>query len=252
MKWFWELEFCIRFACWLRHLKIRVIVLLGDNQYTLLVSLQKRNHDSSGNKDMMRGENGMNFYHMSQTLQLGNQLIVDYQKNMELVQPFVQALEQGRECFYGMVLNGKYLYAMLGKFGLGEWSDYAKWATEGAFEFVRKTEFLNSYSRMRSFFFYDNISACKKLYDYDWGCECEEEQQKVHLFEVELDDTVPQRRDMNIYDEAYEAMTKNQDVEFVFTCARRYFEGEHTQEPVWEILSDKNAKTVADISYILR
>ena len=120
----------------------------------------------------------MNFYHMSQTLQLGNQLIVDYQKNIELVQPFVQALEQGREC--------------------------------------------------------------------------EEEQQKVHLFEVELNDTVPQRRDMNIYDEAYEAMTKNQDVEFVFTCTRRYFAGEHTQEPVWEILSDKNAKTVADISYILR
>ena len=52
------------------------------------------------------------------------------------------------------------------------------------------------------------MSACKKLYDYDWGCECEEEQQKVHLFEMELDDTVPQRRDMNIYDEAYEAMTK--------------------------------------------
>lgn len=151
-----------------------------------------------------------------------------------------------------MVLNGKYLYAMLGKFGLWEWSHYAKWATEAVFEFVRKTEFPDNYGRMSSFFFYDNISACKKLYDYDWGCECEEEQQKVHLFEVEVDDVVPQRRDMNIYDKAYEAMSKSQDIEYVLTCARRYFAGEHTTDPVWEILSDKNAKSVVDISYILR
>ena len=81
----------------------------------------------------------MILYHMSQTLKLGDELTPDYQKNMTLVQPFVQALEQSPDCFYGMVLNGKYLYAVLGKFKLWEWSDYAKWATEGAFEYVRKT-----------------------------------------------------------------------------------------------------------------
>lgn len=151
-----------------------------------------------------------------------------------------------------MVLNGKYLYALLGKYGLWEWSDYAKWATEGAFEYIRKTEFPNCYGRMNSLFFYDNIPACKKLYEYDWGCECEEEQQKVHLFEVEVDDVVPQRRDMKIYDEAYEAMTKSQNIEYVLTCARRYFSDEQTENPVWEILSVKNAKAVADISYVLR
>lgn len=153
----------------------------------------------------------MILYHMSQTLKLGDEIKPDYQKNMRLVQPFIQALEQNEDFFYGMVLNGKYLYAVLSKFKLWEWSDYAKWATEGAFEFIRKTEFPDSYGRMASNYFYDDLPNCKKLYEYDWGCESEEEQQKVHLFEVDVDDAAPQRRDMNIYNEAYNAMSETQD-----------------------------------------
>lgn len=194
----------------------------------------------------------MKLYHMSQSLQLGEALTPDYQKNIELIQPFIQALEQSVDCFYGMVLNGKYLYAVLRKFKLWEWSDYAKWATEGAFEFVRRTEFPGSYGRVNSNFFYDDLPNCKKLYEYDWGGESEEEQQKVHLFEVDVDDAVPQRRDMNIYDEAYNAMSASQDVAFVLSCARRYFAGAHTENPVWEILSDKPARVVRDISEHIR
>ena len=194
----------------------------------------------------------MILYHMSQTLKLGDELTPDYQKNTALVQPFVQALERSEDCFCGMVLNGKYLYAVLGKFNLWEWSDYAKWATEGAFEYIRKTEFPESYSRMKSNYFYDDLPNCKKLYEYDWGNESEEEQQKVHLFEIEVDDAVPQQRDMNIYDEAYNAMSGTQDVPFVLACARRYFAREQTVNPVWEIMSDKPAKAVKDITHYLR
>ena len=194
----------------------------------------------------------MILYHMSQTLKLGDEMKPDYQKNMKLVQPFIQALEQSEDCFYGMVLNGKYLYAVLSKFKLWEWSDYAKWATEGAFEFIRKTEFPDSYGRMASNYFYDDLPNCKKLYEYDWGCESEEEQLKVHLWEVDVDDVAPQRRDMNIYDEAYNAMSEKQDVKLVLSCARRYFAGEQTAEPVWEIMSDKPAKVVKDISEYIR
>ena len=82
----------------------------------------------------------MKLYHMSQTLQIGNILTPDYEKHQELIQPFIQALEQNVDCFYGMLLNGKYLYAVMNRFGLREWSNYAKWATEGIFEFIRKTE----------------------------------------------------------------------------------------------------------------
>ena len=194
----------------------------------------------------------MILYHMSQTLKCGDELTPDHQKNMTLVQPFVQALEQSLDCFYGMVLNGKYLYAVLGKFRLWEWSDYAKWATEGAFEYIRKTEFPDSYSRMKSNYFYDDLPNCKKLFEYDWGSESEEEQQKVRLFEVEVHDATPQERDMNIYDEAYNAMSEKQNVQLVLACARRYFSGEQTAEPVWEILSDKPAVVCRDITACLR
>ena len=193
----------------------------------------------------------MILYHMSQTLQLGDALTPDYQKNVSLVQPFVQALDQSVDCFYAMVLNGKYLYAVLGKFNLWEWSDYAKWATEGAFEYVRRTQFPDSCSRMKSNYFYDNLPNCKKLYEYDWGCESEEEQRKVRLFEIDVDDVAPQWRDMKIYDEAYNAMSETQNVQLVLDCARRYFTGAQTAEPVWEILSEKPARAVKDITIYL-
>ena len=193
----------------------------------------------------------MKLFHMSQTLQLGDSLKPDYDKTTDLCQPFVQALERSEDCFYGMVLNGKYMCAVLRKFRLREWSNYAKWATEGAFEYIRQKEFPSSYSRLKSNYFYDDLPSCKKLYEYDWGGDSEEAQEKVHLFEVDVEDIAPQRRDMNIYDEAYNAMSDKQDVSLVLSCARRYFAGEHTADPVWEILSDKPAIAVKDISTYL-
>ena len=194
----------------------------------------------------------MKVYHMSQSLKLGDILKPDHDETAELCQPFIQALERSEDCFYGMILNGKYLYVLLRKFRMWEWSDYAKWSTEGAFEFIRKTEFPDCYSRLKSNYFYDNLSNCKKLYEYDWGSASEEEQQKVHLFEIQLEDDHPAYVDMNIFDEAYEAMLQNQDIEKVLSCARRYYSGEQTRTPVLEILSDKPAKAVEDLTACIR
>lgn len=89
----------------------------------------------------------MILYHISDTLGLGEQLVQDYKKNMELVTPFVQALEKSEDCFYAMVLNAKLLKSVLGKFGLRDMqTNYVKWGTEGIFEFVRKQKFPGSYS----------------------------------------------------------------------------------------------------------
>ena len=187
-------------------------------------------------------------YHMSDTLKPGDELKTDFKKTMDLALPFVQALEQSVDCFYAMVLNGKYLRAVLGKFNLWEWSDYIKWSVEGAFEYIRKTEFLDSCSRIKCNYFYDNLENCKILYDYDWGQASEEERAGIHLYEVELSDDHPQMLDMRIYDEAYNAMEEREDVAFVLDCARRYFRGERSANPVMEIMSDKAAKAVDDVT----
>lgn len=194
----------------------------------------------------------MKAYHMSETLRMGDTLEVDHQELLNLAEPFVRALERSEDCFCGMILNGKYLCAVLRKSGLWEWSDYVKWSTEGVFEFIRKTEFPSAISRLRCNFFYDDLDNVKILYEYDWGNEPEEIQSRIHLFEVMLDDDTTQKYDMSIYDQAYDAMEKDQDVQMVIACARRYFAGEHTEKPVWEILSDRNINIAEDITALLR
>lgn len=194
----------------------------------------------------------MKAYHMSETLRLGDTLEVDHQKIVNLAEPFVQALEHSTDSFYGMVLNGKYFCAVLRKFRLWEWSDYAKWSVEGAFEFIRRTEFPDAISRLQCNYFYDNPENVRRLYEYDWGNESEEVQSNIHLFQVMLDDDAVQKYDMRIYDQAYDAMEKSQDVQTVLDCARRYFAGEHTDKPIWEILSDSNIKITEDVTALLR
>ena len=189
---------------------------------------------------------------MSDTLKLGDQMSLDFKKTTTLAQPFVQALERSEDCFYAMVLNAKYLRAVLGKFKLWEWSDYVKWSVEGAFEYIRKTEYPHCCSRIMCNYFYEDLNSCKILYEYDWGSASQEERDQIHLFEIELEADSVEKRDMRVYDEAYLAMEEREDVKTVLACARRYFAGEQTENPVWELLSDQSAKAVRDITKELK
>ena len=56
---------------------------------------------------------------------------------------------------------------------------------------------------------------------------------------------------MRVYDEAYEAVQRL-DVDAALAAAERYFRGEASEEPVWELLSDRPAKAVEDLSPLLR
>ena len=194
----------------------------------------------------------MILYHISDTLQLGEVMSHDYKKNMELVVPFVQALKKSEDCFYALYLNAKLMKSVFGKFGMRDMqTNYVKWATEGIFEYVRITEFPESYSRMLSNYFYDNLSDIMRLYEVDWNMREKEERFNFHVYQIELEDEEPQKRDMLLFDAAFDAMWDNDDIQTAIDCARRYFKGEHTETPVWEIMSDKPGKAAVDITYIL-
>ncbi len=193
----------------------------------------------------------MRLYHISQTLKLGDTLSPGHQRLSDLAEPFLQGLARGSDCFCAMLLNGKYLYAVMKRSRLREWADYAKWATEGLFEYVRRRSFPEAVSRLSCTYYYDNLADCRRLYEEDWGEEIPEELEKVRLFAVEVDDPAPQRRDMSLYDEAYEAIERL-DVETAIAAAERYFRGEASERPVWEILSDKPGKAVEDLTPSLR
>ena len=191
----------------------------------------------------------MKVYHMSDTLQLGMSLQRDYKKNMELTLPFVQALERSEDCFYAMFFNAKYLRAVLGKFGMKDMAtNYTKWAVEGVFEYIRRTEFPESCCRLTIHYFFDNLASCRELLAIDWGETSEEEPDQNKHYEVDLDDAHPQKRDMRLFDEAFDAVGENENVAPAFDCARRYFSGVGSKNPAWEMLSDKNAVAVKDIT----
>ncbi len=193
----------------------------------------------------------MRLYHISQTLKLGETLQPGHQNFSDLTEPFIQGLERGADCFIAMLLNGKYMFAVMNRSGLREWADYAKWATEGLFEWVRRREFPKAVSRLRCVYYYDTQENCKRFYAEDWGEETPEEREKVRLFAVVVEDPAPQRRDMSLYDEAYDAVQRL-DPEAALALAARYFRGEATEKPVWEILSDRPGKAVEDLTAILR
>lgn len=194
----------------------------------------------------------MKLYHISDTLRLGETMSQDYKENMALGVPFVQALKRSEDCFYALLLNAKLMKSIFGKFGMRDMqTNYVKWATEGIFEYIRSTEFPQSYSRMLSNYFYDNPADIKRLYEVDWNMKEKAERFNFHVYEIELEDEEPQKRDMLHFDEAFDAMWDNDDIQTAICCARRYFKGDHTATPVWEIMSDKTAKAVKDITFIL-
>ena len=108
-------------------------------------------------------------YHYSDILKEGDSLKPGYHDYTDLTDPFIKALDYSRDCFYGMLLQSKYLYAVMDRSHLREWSNFAKWATEGIFEYIRKKEFLQCVSRLHCNYFCTELSDCIRMYKEDWG-----------------------------------------------------------------------------------
>ena len=90
------------------------------------------------------------------------------------------------------------------------------------------------------------------MYNEDFGEETDAEREKVHLFEVEVEENSLEKRDISIFDAAYDAISEKQDVDAALQYARQYFTGMHNDSPSWEFLSAGKAVAVKDISSLLR
>lgn len=188
----------------------------------------------------------MKLYHISTSpLKKGIKLSAGYKKIEPLVEPFLMALDKGPGAFETLLLQARYLRAVLRRSGLREWSDYAKWATEAAFEHVRRKKFNRCYSRLGSLFYYADMKDSRRLYEKDYLLPGDAA--GVGVFEIEVQDERPQSFDMSIYDAAYKAMGKNHDLKLIRDCAREYYGGARTAAPVMEILSDKPATVIRKI-----
>lgn len=187
----------------------------------------------------------MILYHMSQTLQLGDMLCADYLGKSDRYQTFIQAFRGGLNCVCDLVEKKQNEASV-------DWNDLVKWCVEGAFEYIRETEFSSLPSRLSSNYYFEDLYNFDKLYQAGWAQEPIEIQAQIHLFEIEIAEENPRKFDMCIFDEAYDVMAERQDIQFVLESARKYYAGEQTTDPVWEIMSDKPARAVKDISDYLR
>ena len=85
------------------------------------------------------------------------------------------------------------------------------------------------------------------MYNDDWGEASPEEQAEIHLYEIEITDKL-EKRDITVFDDAYDAISKHQDFESALRHARRYFGGEYNNQPIWEYLSAEEAIAKKDIT----
>lgn len=194
----------------------------------------------------------MKVYHMSDTLDLGMELSPNYKKNWDLAEPFVRALERSLDCFYGVYFSAKFLGAVLDRFGMADMqTDYAKWAAEGVFEYVRRREYPQCCCRLKCNYYFDDISSCRELFEIDWGRAAEEERTRIRLFEVELSAADVCRYDMRLFDQAYDDIWEKDDINNAIHYARRYFSGDKTNSPIWEIASDRKAVAIRDLTEYL-
>ena len=195
----------------------------------------------------------MKVYHMSDTLCLGTELSVNFKRSWELAEPFVQALERSDECFYGAYFAAKFMREALDRFGMADMqTDCVKWAAEAVFEQVRRREFPLRCCRLKGNYFFDELASCRELFEIDWGKASEEERAKIKLFEIELSAETADRLDMRLFDEAYDDLWETNDITHTAAFARRYFSGGSTEQPIWELISDRRAVAVRDLSEYLK
>ena len=180
---------------------------------------------------------------MSQTLQVGDKLKAGYKRNEIRCREVISTLEQSEQCLETTIASMK----LQGD----EWREYVKWCVEGIFEFVRETEFSFLPSRLNCSYYFDNIEYYKVLYEAGWAQKSEEERAQIRLFEVDLEEEKPTKYDMLLFDEAFDVMLNTKNIKGVVECARKYFSGECSNNPVWEIMSDKPAIATTDITEIL-
>lgn len=196
----------------------------------------------------------MKLFHMSDSLQVEMELVSDYKRNAGLAEPFVKALQFNQDVFFAMILNAFYLGEVLAKYKMtGMPTNETKWACEGLFEYIRRTEFPEQCSRLKSNYYYDTLDNCRKLYCEGWENASEEKRQKIRLFEVEVNGRIC-KYDMVLFDRAYDLLAdldSPDGITEIFELARSYFRGECSQNPVIEILSDGKATATNDVSTLL-
>jgi len=190
----------------------------------------------------------MKLYHYSVSYKSGDSLKNDYNGHYALSEPFILALEKGMNTFTAVYLSALYTARELRSLKLRTYENCQKDAVEAIFEYVRRTEYPSAVSRLNCVFYCETREEAVK-YALDDCIDCGDfTKDEVALLEVEADESRVARYDQTFYNEAYES-AQNHSFEKVFECARSYYSGTISDNPLIEILADGENTILARLDY---
>ena len=162
----------------------------------------------------------------------------DFAGHYKYAEPFLLALERGRQVFDAVFYSAMYASRDLVDLGLRKNENYRKDAVEGIFEYVRRTEFGGvPVSRLHCVYYCASLEEVRK---YAWDDALKGggfTKEQVKLLTVETPEERTYAYDQEFYNAAMKAVEKN-DIDAVFALARKYFALERTENPLIEILAD--------------
>lgn len=162
----------------------------------------------------------------------------DFAGHYKYAEPFLLALERGRQVFDAVFYSAMYASRDLVDLGLRKNENYRKDAVEGIFEYVRRTEFGGvPVSRLHCVYYCASMEEARK---YAWDDALKGggfTKEQVKLLTVETEENRAYAYDQEFYNTAMKAVEKN-DIDAVFPLARKYFALERTESPLIEILAD--------------
>ncbi len=191
----------------------------------------------------------MILYHYSVDSYRGGDILVnDFKKLYRFAEPFLLALERGKDCFWSTFFSSMSYSRELCALGLRKHENYIKDAVEGVFEYIRKQEFNdNSVSRIGCVYYCESKEEAVAYLKNDCLDNGDFVVEEVKLLEVEVADDSIYRYDQSYFNQAEKIMETERDLEKVIALARNYFSSIATETPIIEILSAGENKILKEI-----
>lgn len=165
-------------------------------------------------------------------------LLNDYDHHGDECKPFVEALRVGVQAYLDLFEKCEKHYETTGEDLYGY--DF-KGAVEGAFEYIRLTEFPDhSVSRVGCVYYCRTQQEAIDLVKANVLAEGIHSAEECTILEVEVEDGTVYEYDQHWYDKAWDLLDEKLDAENlkqVFSWACRYFQGVLSENPDKELLS---------------
>ncbi len=150
----------------------------------------------------------MRLYHYSVTYKEGKSLVNDYNGRYKDAEPFIFALQNGKDTFLSTYFSALYLERQIKDLHLRYYGNCQKDATEAIFEFVRSAGYADEISRLNCVYYCEELDTAVKYAMKDWIDCGDKTKEEVKILSVEVDEKRMRKYDQTFFNNAYSAVEK--------------------------------------------